>query len=84
MAIVVAALALVASATNAAPPECPAAFEVKPLSFFVDEFGGDISVVEVIDANQNDLLCFILLPDHSPNSPIFVNAIDDVAFAKKP
>lgn len=86
-AVVVAALALVGSVANATPPasmRCPAAFQLEPLSFFVEEFGVDISAVEVIDMNENGFLCFKVLPEHSPRSPIFLNAIDDVAFAKKP
>lgn len=84
---VVAALALVGSAAEATPPasmQCPASFELKPLSFFVEEFGVDPSIIEVIDANQNTFVCFIILPQHSPRSPIFLNVIDDVAFARKP
>jgi hypothetical protein len=81
------ALALFASATTAAPPaslECPPAFELKTVTFIVEEFGVDISAVEVIDANKNMFVCLMLLPEHSPRSPIFANVIDDVAFAKKP
>jgi hypothetical protein len=84
---IVAALALMGGAAEARPPasmECPASFELRPISFFVEEFGLDASVIEVIDANQNGLVCFIVLPEHSPRSPIFLNVIDDVAFAKKP
>lgn len=84
VATVATALTLAASTTNAAPPaseQCPAAFQLKPLSFFVEEFGVDVSVV---DMNENQLVCFILLPEHSPRSPIFANVIDDVAFAKRP
>ena len=84
---VVAALGLVVSAANATPPasmQCPAGFQLEPLSFFVEEFQVDISVVEVIDMNENGSLCFVVLPEHSPRSPIFLNVIDDVAFAKKP
>ena len=81
------ALALVATATNAAPPasmECPPAFQLKSVSFIAEEFDVDISAVEVIDANENKFVCLMLLPEHSPRSPIFANVIDDVAFAKKP
>ena len=84
---VLAAFALMGSAAQARPPastQCPASFELKPISFFVEEFGLDASSIEVIDANRNGLVCFIVLPEHSPRSPIFLNVIDDVAFAKKP
>jgi hypothetical protein len=81
------ALALVASATNAAPPasmECPSAFQLKSVNSIVEEFDVDPSAVEVIDANENRFVCLMRLPEHSPRSPIFINVIDDVAFAKKP
>jgi hypothetical protein len=84
---IVVALALMVTVANARPPasmRCPAGFELEPLSFFVDEFGIDLAALETIDMNDNDHLCFIALPEHSPSSPIFLNAIDDVAFAKKP
>ena len=84
---VAAALALMGGAAEATPPastKCPAAFQLKPISFFVEEFGLDAALIEVIDANRNGLVCFIVLPEHSPRSPIFLNVIDDVAFARKP
>jgi hypothetical protein len=86
-AIIVALALMATTVANASPPasmRCPAGFELEPLSFFVEEFGIDLAAVEAIDMNNNDHLCWNALPEHSPNSPIFLNAIDDVAFAKKP
>jgi hypothetical protein len=72
-----------ADAEHAKPPAamaCPDGFELQPLSFFLDNFGVDLSA---LDFNENDFLCNKFMPEES-QSGIGGVAIDDVAFSGKP
>ena len=72
-----------ADAEHANPPAtmaCPDGFELQPLSFFLDNFGVDLSAS---DFNENGFLCNRFFPEQS-QSGFAGFVIDDVAFSGKP
>jgi hypothetical protein len=72
-----------ADAEHAKPPAtmaCPDGYELEPLSFFLDNFGVDLSA---FDFNENDFLCNRFMPEQS-QSGIAGIVVDDVAFSGKP
>jgi hypothetical protein len=72
-----------ADAEHAKPPAtmaCPDGYELEPLSFFLENFGADLSS---FDLNENGFLCNKFLPEQSKSGIVGI-ANDDVAFSGKP